>query len=229
MQYKLISNTQKGVLTDRTPVMRDIKDTFEASFLLPAGGGAYVALFLGEDGVEHKAVIRCGRVKIPREILSKEQYVGLTVCEVNGERVIRSWECEPLKVTAFLYLRQTQWRISGGMTDKDCLDRLAELESVHAKTLEEFDELRADAARKDGETRETLSKLCDIIAAQNGEDGAEVKSLKKRLNALSEDFMQSLAGEAVPDLAERKIEFRAAHNRLRELQGKEKRNITEDF
>jgi hypothetical protein len=57
----------------------------------------------------------------------------------------------------------------------------------------------------------------------------EIKSLKKRLSALSEDFMQALAGEIVPALAERKIEFRAAHNRLRELQGKEKRNITEDF
>jgi hypothetical protein len=57
----------------------------------------------------------------------------------------------------------------------------------------------------------------------------EIKTLTKRLEALSRDIVQSMAGEDVPELGERKAEFRAAHNRVRELQGKEKRKIQEDF
>jgi hypothetical protein len=184
--------------------MLDIKGAFEVSFLTPTDG-AYIALFCGEDGVEYKAAIRYGRVRVPRELLCKEQYVGLIAAETDGERVVRSWECEPLRVTAFLYLRQTQWQVSGGMTDKNCLGRLAELESVHAKVLSEFDALKADASKKDEKTRETLSLLRETVAKQAEEtaivkeqnkviaDGynkavGAINTLSKRLEALEKNY-----------------------------------------
>ena len=94
MKYELIENSNAGVIIDPTPVLRDIKDTFEVSFLLPHAG-AYIALFRGEDGVEHKAVIRDSAVQIPKELLGKEQRVGLTVCFIDGESEVLAWDCLP--------------------------------------------------------------------------------------------------------------------------------------
>ncbi|MBE6691098.1 MAG: hypothetical protein E7590_07460 [Ruminococcaceae bacterium] len=49
--------------------------------------------------------------------------------------------------------------------------------------------------------------------------------IRKRLEALSQDFMQVVAGEIIPDLDERKAEFVALHNELRVLEGKEPRLV----
>lgn len=76
--------------------------------------GAYIAIFRGEDNIEYKSVIKGGRVKLPPELLNKEQYVSLIVTEVNDEIVVHAWVCEPLKVTAYFHLRQNQWQVSGG-------------------------------------------------------------------------------------------------------------------
>ena len=88
MKYELLMGSEKGVLIDRTPIMLDIRDTFEVSFLLPQKG-AYIALFRGEDNIEYKSVIKGGRVKLPPELLNKEQYVSLIVTEVNDEIVVQ--------------------------------------------------------------------------------------------------------------------------------------------
>jgi hypothetical protein len=76
--------------------------------------GAYIAIFRGEDNIEYKSVIKGGRVKLPPELLNKEQYVSLIVTEVNDEIVVHAGVCEPLKVTAYFHLRQNQWQVSGG-------------------------------------------------------------------------------------------------------------------
>ena len=49
--------------------------------------------------------------------------------------------------------------------------------------------------------------------------------IKERLRALSEDLVQVLAGEEIPDIEERRAEFVALHNELRVLEGKEPRLI----
>ena len=44
--------------------------------------------------------------------------------------------------------------------------------------------------------------------------------IKSRLSQLSEDIVQDQAGEYVPNINERKVEFIKLHNELRELEGK---------
>ena len=45
MKYELITGSDKGVLIDRTPIMRDVRDTFEVSFYCRNSG--YLALLKG--------------------------------------------------------------------------------------------------------------------------------------------------------------------------------------
>lgn len=49
--------------------------------------------------------------------------------------------------------------------------------------------------------------------------------LKAELSKLSEDIIQAQAGEVVPNIEERKARFITLHNELRELEGKEPREI----
>lgn len=49
--------------------------------------------------------------------------------------------------------------------------------------------------------------------------------MEGRLRALTEDIVQSLVGEVVPDIESRRAEFVALHNELRVLEGKEPRLI----
>lgn len=173
MQYELIANSNKGVIIDPTPVLRDIKDTFPVSFVLPESG-AYIAIFRGEDNQEHKAVIKDGSALIPKELLNKEQRVGVTVCLTDGETIKHSWECHPLAVGSFLKLRQTQWQITAGLSDEEVFARLAEIERVQAKTLAEMQNLEAtikelneNAKTAAEENEKTLEGLRKEIAEAN--------------------------------------------------------------
>lgn len=131
MQYELIANSDRGILIERTPVMRDIRDTYEVSFLLP-DDGSYIVLFKAADGAEYRKTIKDSACKIPKELLTKEQYTEVTVCKIDNEKVLQSWNCEPLRITAFLDMRRTQWQLSAGMTEENCLNRLAEIEYLCA-------------------------------------------------------------------------------------------------
>lgn len=135
MKYELLS-TGQGILIDRTPIMQDIRDTYEVSFLLPEQG-AYTAVFNNEFIGEIKKPIKNDKVKV-NELLGKEQYVSLTVCQLGNEGIIKSWECEPIRVTNFNGMTKTQWQISGGMTDKDYYARLNNLEKLYGETLNEI-------------------------------------------------------------------------------------------
>lgn len=146
MKYEIDQNSARGHLIDQTPIFSDIKDTFEVSFLLPEG--SYVALFKGANSVEYRKAIKDGVCKIPKELLTKEQYVELIVSKVEDDRIIQSWACEPLKITAFLNLRKTQWQLSGGLTENDCIERLNILEKKFdelSKLEERIAELEAKA------------------------------------------------------------------------------------
>lgn len=156
MRYELLKDSCEGVLVDSTPILRDISDTFEVSFLLP-GEGAYIALFKGEDDIEHKALIQRGVAKIPKPILSKEQLVRLTVCKIDSEKVSQAWECWSLRVGAFLHMRQRQWQVAAA--EKDILARLAELTSENAT-------LKATVTRVKHETAEQVSKLRQELNSQ---------------------------------------------------------------
>lgn len=58
---------------------------------------------------------------------------------------------------------------------------------------------------------------------------AQELSIKRaRLKALSEDIIQAIAGETVPNLQERSREFITLHNEIRESEGKNPREIQEE-
>lgn len=180
MKYQLLESG-RGVLIDRTPILRDIRDTYEVSFLMP-DEGAYVALFKGADSVEYRKAIKDDACKIPKELLTKDQYVEVIVCKIDGDKVLQAYTCEPLRVTAFLNLRKTQWQLSGGLTDKDCLDRLIELESLYAQTL-------------DG-----IAKLKETLTV-HGESLIVLDALKKQNKELAENYNKAI--EVINDLSKR--------------------------
>ena len=54
---------------------------------------------------------------------------------------------------------------------------------------------------------------------------SKISELKQRLSQLSEDLIQSTAGEIIADIDSRKAEFVKLHNELRVLLGKEERKV----
>lgn len=68
----------------------------------------------------------------------------------------------------------------------------------------------------------TSEELAEIAAKK------EYRANKKRLAALTEDFIQDLAGEVVPNMAERREEFMRLHDAVRAYEGKEPREKEEE-
>ena len=176
--------------------MRDIKDTFGVSFVLP-GEGVYVALFRDEGGVEYRATIKDSVAKVPRQILTKNQRVGLTVCKVDGDEITQSWECYPLKVGSFLELRKTQWQITVGMDDRELYARLAEIEKQHAQTQAEFNELKAENSRRADEFAKTAQEYAESV---NGLTKA-LASVKTTNETLAKSYNEAI--KVVNDLTGR--------------------------
>lgn len=171
MTYELIKNSGVGVIIDPTPIYRDIKDTYSVSFVLPFAG-VYIALFRDESGVEYRTTIKDGAAKTPKQLLTKNQLVGLTVCYVEGDSIRHVWECHTLKVGTFLSLRQAQWQITVGMDDKAIFKRIADLEHSHAQTRAELAEtktafcaLQADYSRHAAQTNDTVNSLRAELSA----------------------------------------------------------------
>lgn len=186
MKYELITGSDKGVLIDRTPVMRDVRDTFEVSFILPDNSG-YLALFKGADGIEYRKGIKDGICKVPKELLNKEQFIELTVCQVNNDEVLQSWECEPIKVTAFFGMRRNQWQLSGGMTDKDCFKRLVELEKRYAQTAKTVNEHKERITALEGITA-TQSEQIAVLKGKLNEAITAVNNLSERVEFMEENY-----------------------------------------
>ncbi|MCH5163082.1 MAG: hypothetical protein J1G38_06290 [Clostridiales bacterium] len=198
MKYELIHNSDVGVIVDSTPILRDIKGTFTVSFVLPENG-AYVALFRDESGIEYRTIVKDGVAKVPKELLKKEQLVGLTVCQVSDDAVLRSWECQTLKVGSFISLRQTQWQITAGVDDKALFARLAEIESANAKARAEysallaaFDSLQTEFAsykketdRAEQEHAERLTELLKALAAVQAANGTLAENYNKAIEVIN--------------------------------------------
>lgn len=48
----------------------------------------------------------------------------------------------------------------------------------------------------------------------------DIRQLKMQLQPLNEDLLQAMAGVTIPNLEEKKAEFKRIHGDLRELEGK---------
>ena len=217
MRYELIANSDVGVIIDPTPILRDIKDTFAVSFVLP-DAGVYIALFRDEDGVEYRVTIADGAAKIPKQLLTKEQRIGLTVCEIYDDKILRSWVCQTLKVGTFLSLRKTQWQITAGTDDKELYARLAEIERANAKeraeykallaafdTLQaEYDGYKAATAKAEEERAAQLSELIkalasvktanETLAAKYNEAIQTINNHSERITALEKNYDPTVIG-----------------------------------
>lgn len=217
MRYELIDKSDVGVIIDPTPILRDIKDTFAVSFVLP-DAGAYVALFRDEDGVEYRVTIADGAAKVPKQLLTKEQHVGLTICKIYDDKILHSWVCQTLKVGTFLSLRKTQWQITAGTDDKELYARLAEIERANAKeraeykallaafdTLQaEFDSYKAATAKAEEERVARLSELIkalasaqaanEALAAKYNEAIITINSNTERIEALEKNYDPTVIG-----------------------------------
>lgn len=173
MKYKLLENAQIGVIIDVTPVMQDFKDTFKVSFLLPYDG-TYIAIFRDAHGVEYKAIIHNAVAVVPKDIIVKEQLVGLTVCLVDGEQILYSWECQPLRISSFLNMRKNQRQLAAGMTDEKLYQRIAELEQGYADFKATCDSL-ADQVRACVQSQTAMTQL--ISALSERVNSAESKAM----------------------------------------------------
>lgn len=203
MQFELISNSNVGIITNSTPVFRDIKDTFAVSFILPEPG-AYIVLFRDESGAEYRASIKDGAAKVPKQLLTKEQRIGLTVCKITDEAIEQTWECPTLKVGTFLSLRQTQWQITVGADDKELYARLASIEREHAKRgaeyaalLDAFDALQAEFSRHKASAEQTAQEY----AERKNELIKALASVKSANETLATEYNKAI--EVINDLSGR--------------------------
>lgn len=203
MQFELIPNENVGIITDATPIFRDIKDTYNVSFILP-DDGVYVALFRDERGVEYRAMIKDGAVSIPKHILGKEQRAGLTVCKTTDEEIEHSWECPTLKIGTFLSLRQTQWQITVGTDDKELYKRFADIERENARRgsecaalLDNFNVLQAEFMR----CQQEIERVVKECSERQTEQIMALASVKTTNEMLAATYNQAI--EVINDLAQR--------------------------
>ena len=148
MKYELLKNSQRGVAVDRTPIMRDIKDTFVITFILPQAG-TYLALFKSLDGLEYKVPICDSKCNVPPQLLKKEQSIDLVVLLVEHDEINNAWDCEPIKITAYFNIRESQRQVSVDTSSAVHVKRLEQLERLYnlavadlARFMQECDELQ---------------------------------------------------------------------------------------
>lgn len=84
------------------------------------------------------------------------------------------------------------------------------------------------AYNENGEFVEEQVEIHEAKLTSSRNNALRIAEIQPRLNALSQDLVQVLAGEVVPDLEERKAEFISLHNELRELKGLPPRETTDE-
>lgn len=93
-------------------------------------------------------------------------------------------------------------------------------------TIEEFDKLICEQNKGKGLKVENGKVVAYIRETTNEElKEQKISELKQRLSQLSEDLIQSTAGEIIDDIDSRKAEFVKLHNELRVLLGKSERKV----
>lgn len=59
-----------------------------------------------------------------------------------------------------------------------------------------------------------------FISKEEKKRRRDIRRLKKQLQPLNEDLLQAMAGVTIPNLEEKKAEFKRIHGDIRELEGK---------
>ena len=79
--------------------------------------------------------------------------------------------------------------------------------------------------KKDGQVQ--VDEILKAAKAEEKEKYRQYAENKANLVKLAEDIVQSLAGEDVPQIEERKAEFVRIHNLVREYEGKQARELAQ--
>ena len=170
MKYELLNNG-RGILVDRTPILQDVNGTFKVSFLL-SDAAQYCAVLIDSKNVKHQIQICDNEIALPKELL-QPQYVKLYVVQLDNNEIIKSWDCEPIKISNLGSMLQSQWEISGGLSEASAVQRLAEVECRLAEVESIF--------------KEQLEKYNQNITAYN--KAIEViNNLSERLAALEANY-----------------------------------------
>lgn len=135
MKYELLNNG-RGILADRAPILNDVKGTFKVSFLLPCKGH-FFAVFIDANGKKYQVKIIDSTAILPTEIL-QPQYVQLYVIQIESDKVVRAWDCEPLKISNLCDELKSQWEISGSMSEVSAVERLTEIERMFSVEVAAF-------------------------------------------------------------------------------------------
>ena len=88
----------------------------------------------------------------------------------------------------------------------------------------EVEDIYSDCQASDFNEDLTFSPIKYVDRKQREKDEIRIAEIKPRLEQLSQDIVQSLAGAEFEDMAERQKEFQTLHNELRVLLGKMPRN-----
>lgn len=59
-----------------------------------------------------------------------------------------------------------------------------------------------------------------LISKEEIKRRRDIRQLKMQLQPLNEDLLQAMAGVTIPNLEEKKAEFKRIHGDIRELEGK---------
>lgn len=59
-----------------------------------------------------------------------------------------------------------------------------------------------------------------FISKEEKKRRRDIRQLKMQLQPLNEDLLQAMAGVTIPNLEEKKAEFKRIHGDIRELEGK---------
>lgn len=135
MRYELLDNG-RGILVDRMSVLQDVEGAFEVSFLLPCKG-QFVAVFIDDKNIKRQVQICDGIVTLPTSLL-RPQYVRLYVVKVENDEVVKTWDCEQIKISNLGDMLGCHYEVSGGMSESAAIARLADIERTFAVELSAF-------------------------------------------------------------------------------------------
>lgn len=138
MTYKLLS-TGVCVVSDRTPILTDIKDGCELSFLLP-DEKPYVAMLIDKLGAKYRVKVVDGKAALPREVMFP-QYLQVYLLKLSADGVERAIACEPLKVARLADMLTTQFEVSGGLTEPDLRQTVQDLQAELSNIKERLNAL----------------------------------------------------------------------------------------
>ena len=140
MKYELLENG-RGILVDRLSVLHDVEGTYEVSFLLPCKG-QFIAVFIDDRNIKRQVQICEGIAILPLALL-RPQYVRLYVVRVENDEVVKTWDCEQLKISNLGDMLGCCYEVSGGMSESAAVARLADMERMFAVELAAFKRVTA--------------------------------------------------------------------------------------